>query len=226
MKKNRTMRAAVLMLALTLITSCFVGSTFAKYTTGISGNDTARVANFGVTLAFNNYPDAAFATSYDDGSNPSVKSTLNPSNDVIAPGTAGTAFVLEVDGDPEVDVNVQISLGTIKDACVDLFSLAEGKSGFGLGQVVLGRHQVEFGNHVLLVEVLVAFKDELRCGKGSLCALYIRYGNLVSGLVWSLVYDEKHLVLPHALSLFDEDVCDHSADLRSDLDCLYSAYGS
>ena len=31
MKKNRTMRVAALLLALTLMTSCFVGGTFAKY---------------------------------------------------------------------------------------------------------------------------------------------------------------------------------------------------
>ena len=43
-KKNWTLRAAVLMLALVLITSCFVGGTFAKYVTSGSGTDSARVA--------------------------------------------------------------------------------------------------------------------------------------------------------------------------------------
>ena len=49
-KKNWTMRAAVLMLVLVLITSCFVGGTFAKYVTSGSGTDSARVAKFGVTV--------------------------------------------------------------------------------------------------------------------------------------------------------------------------------
>ena len=51
MKKNWTMRVALLIVALTLITSCFVGGTFAKYVTGASYEDTARVAKFGVLLS-------------------------------------------------------------------------------------------------------------------------------------------------------------------------------
>ena len=47
MKKNSTLRVAALLLALTLITSCFVGSTFAKYVTGSSSQDTARIAHWG-----------------------------------------------------------------------------------------------------------------------------------------------------------------------------------
>ena len=46
MKKNRTMRVAVLMLALTLITCCFVGSTFAKYASDIKGTDSVQVAKW------------------------------------------------------------------------------------------------------------------------------------------------------------------------------------
>ena len=42
MKKTKLMRAALLLLVLTLITSCFVGGTFAKYTTSAEGSDTAR----------------------------------------------------------------------------------------------------------------------------------------------------------------------------------------
>ena len=45
-KKNRTLRAAVLMLALVLITSCFVGGTFAKYVTSGEAGDNARVAKW------------------------------------------------------------------------------------------------------------------------------------------------------------------------------------
>ena len=49
MKKSKTMRAASFLLVLTLMTSCFVGSTFAKYTTTATGTDTARVARWGFT---------------------------------------------------------------------------------------------------------------------------------------------------------------------------------
>ncbi len=41
MKKNWTVKVAALMLALTMITACFVGSTFAKYVTKAEGQDNA-----------------------------------------------------------------------------------------------------------------------------------------------------------------------------------------
>ena len=41
MKRNRWMRAGGLLVVLTLITSCFVGGTFAKYVTENEGMDTA-----------------------------------------------------------------------------------------------------------------------------------------------------------------------------------------
>lgn len=51
MKKTGFMRAALLLLVLTLITSCFVGGTFAKYTTSTTGSDSARVAYWGFDQA-------------------------------------------------------------------------------------------------------------------------------------------------------------------------------
>ena len=82
MRKNRTMRVAALLLALTLITSCFVGGTFAKYTTSTTGGDSARVAYWGF--------DQAATTSIDmfDGEYSGVKSS-NTDN-VVAPGTSKT----------------------------------------------------------------------------------------------------------------------------------------
>ena len=61
-KKNWTMRAAVLLFALVLISSCFVGGTFAKYVTSAGGSATARVAKFGVTVTAAN--DTMFKTAY------------------------------------------------------------------------------------------------------------------------------------------------------------------
>ena len=51
MKKNWTMRVALLIVALALITSCFVSGTYAKYVTSTTASDSARVAKFGVQLA-------------------------------------------------------------------------------------------------------------------------------------------------------------------------------
>ena len=51
MKNSKLFKAAGTLMALTLITTCFVGGTFAKYTTTGGGNDSARVAKFGVTIS-------------------------------------------------------------------------------------------------------------------------------------------------------------------------------
>ncbi len=64
-KKNRTLRAAVLMLALVLITSCFVGGTFAKYVTSGEAGDNARVAKWGVSITRLHATGDIFAKEYD-----------------------------------------------------------------------------------------------------------------------------------------------------------------
>lgn len=82
MRKNKAMRTAALLLVLVLMTSCFVGGTFAKYTTTASGSESARVAYWGfgqtsLTLDL-------FSTDYTD------VVSINDDN-VIAPGTGMTA---------------------------------------------------------------------------------------------------------------------------------------
>lgn len=84
MKKTKLMRAALLLLVLTLVTSCFVGGTFAKYTTSATSSDTARVAKWGFTADNSNVVlTDLFKNAYDT----TVKSTT----DVIAPGTTNSA---------------------------------------------------------------------------------------------------------------------------------------
>ena len=99
-KKNWTLRAAVLMLALVLITSCFVGGTFAKYVTSGTGGDNARVAKWGVTVTAHETGDI-FAKSYDN--------TVIAEGEykVIAPGTEkDNAALVTLSGKPEVSVKV------------------------------------------------------------------------------------------------------------------------
>ncbi len=107
--KNRTMRVAALLLTLTLMTSCFVGGTFAKYTTAGESMDSARVAKFGVTVT----ADFArlFANGYKLGTYDAVADEDNSSvwataEDVVAPGTSGKLPDFTVAGTPEVDVRV------------------------------------------------------------------------------------------------------------------------
>lgn len=112
LKKNWTLRAAVLMLALVLITSCFVGGTFAKYVTSKSGTDSARVAKFGVTVTANG---DVFAKEYDTDDQ-TVVGTITKSvistDKVVAPGTTsnGDFVAATITGTPEVAVRVSYKL--------------------------------------------------------------------------------------------------------------------
>ena len=113
-KKNVLMRSAGLLLVLVLVTSCFVGSTFAKYTVGGKGTDTARVAKFGVTITAEG---TMFAEEYatDDGD---VKEIITKSvvstEKVVAPGTKGNMSSIVLAGKPEVAVRVEYKVNTFK----------------------------------------------------------------------------------------------------------------
>lgn len=104
--KNKSIRLAALLLALVLMTSCFVGSTFAKYVTEGEGEDTARVAKFGVVVEAES-DDGAFATTYDSDSNYAGLTVSSSNADkLVAPGTSGDFAALEISGTPEVAVEV------------------------------------------------------------------------------------------------------------------------
>ena len=108
MKKTKLMRAALLLLVLTLVTSCFVGGTFAKYTTSAEGSDTARVAKWGVVITAHG---ETFAKTYATDTENVVGTIANSvvsanANKVIAPGTKGNMVGMTITGTPEVAVSV------------------------------------------------------------------------------------------------------------------------
>lgn len=100
--KNKFMRAAVILMALVLMTSCFVGGTFAKYVTAGNADDSARVAKFGVVVSAS---DGAFYETYDSDSTYSGL-TVEADTKVVAPGTEGNFATIELSGTPEVAVEV------------------------------------------------------------------------------------------------------------------------
>ncbi len=105
-KKNRTLRAAVLMLALVLITSCFVGGTFAKYVTSGEAGDNARVAKWGVSITAHATGDI-FAKEYDAIAGQDNTVIAGGEYKVIAPGTKkDNAALVTLSGQPEVSVRV------------------------------------------------------------------------------------------------------------------------
>lgn len=107
-KSNKLMRVSGVLLVLTLITSCFVGGTFAKYVSEGEGDDTARVAKWGVEVEVKG---DGFKTAYgkDDYQNNIEGSTVISSSEdkVVAPGTKGTFGGIKITGKPEVAVQIK-----------------------------------------------------------------------------------------------------------------------
>lgn len=119
-KSGKTMRLAGLLLVLVLVTSCFVGGTFAKYVTSGEATDTARVAKFGVEIT--TATDTMFKTVYakDDVSVTSATITnsveSSNTNKLVAPGTKeDNAMTFSVKGTPEVAVKVDVVVENVKD---------------------------------------------------------------------------------------------------------------
>lgn len=111
MKKNRMMRLASILMIAVLMTTCTISGTFAKYTTEVTSQDTARVANWGfdrageVTLNLfdETYGHVAYQSENGDPSN------------LIAPGTEkkniGFAFIqADATNKPEVDYTFKVSV--------------------------------------------------------------------------------------------------------------------
>lgn len=116
MKKNSTMRLAALLLVLTLVTSCFVGGTFAKYTAGatVEAGD-VTVAQWAFEVDGTNIATTTPGT-VEFNLFESIKDTAGADeNDVadgkIAPGTSGE-FKLEVKNSSEVSAKYTITFDT------------------------------------------------------------------------------------------------------------------
>lgn len=113
MKKNNFMRIACALLVLTLLSTCVMSGTFAKYvTTGPAATDSARVAEWGVTIEgtgvmFNDsYLNAATTYTANETTNEITVQANTEDVNVVAPGTNGNLAALDVKGTPEVDVQV------------------------------------------------------------------------------------------------------------------------
>ncbi len=108
MKKNTMMRIASALLVLTLLSTCAISGTFAKYVTTTDSNDSARVAKWGVTVETNGGAFAKEYTGTDSAVTVKTDSTISDKN-LVAPGTSGTFDGFNVTGKPEVKVNVTLT---------------------------------------------------------------------------------------------------------------------
>lgn len=150
-KKNNTMRGAVLMLALTIITSCFVGGTLSKYTTSGGFADTARVAKWGVEIQA--IGDTAFSYKY-TGTGDAITVRANdyvpedpdtsapelPGSNLVAPGTSSEdiskSVIFAVTGTPEVKTQLTPTFddATRKDVSLTYKVYDDGAGDYGAAQ--------------------------------------------------------------------------------------------
>ena len=106
--KNRFLRIASGLFVLCLITTSVISGTYAKYVTGDNGNDTARVAKWGVEISTSGtlFGTDYAATNADKNADSIVLSSTNVAStggNVVAPGTKNdTGFQIKVTGQPEV----------------------------------------------------------------------------------------------------------------------------
>lgn len=111
MKKNTVMRIASFLLVAVLLSTCAISGTYAKYTSQITAQDSARVAKWdfqvnGVTANSNTFEFELFKTVLD--SDGSVESDILPNDGtIIAPGTKGD-FSIKLKNASEVTAEYKI----------------------------------------------------------------------------------------------------------------------
>ena len=118
MKKNRTMKVAALLLALTLMTSCFVGGTFARYVSTASLSDTVTVAKWDVQLDANtlDYTETAtfdFTETWKDSDGNTEEDVMSK---YLAPGTKGSFDLLvENKSDVTAEYKIEFNFSALND---------------------------------------------------------------------------------------------------------------
>lgn len=120
MKKNKMMRIAAVLLIVTLLSTCAISGTFAKYITVGEGEGSARVAKWGIEISME---DNLFSNQYetDDADYEGAYSVVSADGaDVVAPGTKkDDAIVATIKGTPEVATRLYLDLDVAKDIVLE-----------------------------------------------------------------------------------------------------------
>lgn len=116
MKKNKMMRIAAVLLVVTLLSTCAISGTFAKYITTGEGAGSARVAKWGIEITMeDDLFDAEYATD-DDNYTGEYSVVSADGTDVVAPGTfKDDAITATISGTPEVATRLYLDLTVTKD---------------------------------------------------------------------------------------------------------------
>lgn len=109
MKQNKIFRLSAILLVLTLLSTCVISGTFAKYVTSDTAEDEARVAKWGITVTATDDADGKNVLDTKDDLNETHISTAQTLK-LMAPGTKGNLVNVDVNGKPEVSVNVKYEL--------------------------------------------------------------------------------------------------------------------
>lgn len=138
-KKVYAARLGVTALALTLVTTCLMGSTLARYVTEVTGSASAAVAKW--SFKANDSAGSTAFTNIDLGKTVAYDSTTIKAG-VIAPGTSGS-FNIVIDGtDSEVGIDYEIKLEAATDTTFPddmVFSteaITEAKPGEGFSEFI------------------------------------------------------------------------------------------
>jgi len=164
MRKNRMMRLASALLILTMVTTCAISGTFAKYVTSDTATDSARVAKWGVTIdVFGDVEDIAtetiFGEKYDNAvSAGGVKVVSSETGkDVLAPGTEGTLATVTIAGTPEVMVDMEAKVDLeLDENWVD----ADGDVYFPV-IIKIGTTAIDVSSCTTLAEIETAVEDAI-----------------------------------------------------------------
>lgn len=128
MKKNKMMRIASILMVATLITTCAISGTFAKYVTTAEGEDTARVAKWGIVLgmqsedlfadkyATDEKGEGAYTGEFSVVADPDNNVVKTEIKDLVAPGTKSVeAATATVFGTPEVATRYSLTIDGLDD---------------------------------------------------------------------------------------------------------------
>lgn len=135
-KKSYVGRLGALALMLTVISTCLLGGTMARYVTDVTGSATATVAAW--SFKANNSDSTFTPIDLGDTTNRTSYDGTTLKEDVIAPGTSGS-FTIEIDGSGsdvgiQYDVAVKAASGTTLPD--DLLFSTEEITGSNLGSTL------------------------------------------------------------------------------------------
>ena len=123
MKKEWTVKLGLLALILTLVTTSLVSGTFAKYTSQVSGTDTARVAKFEFDVKEGD-TELEDNTVLDIFGLTDETAVDQNGEKLVAPGTKGD-FELYVENKSEVDVKAVFELNETNNSNIPIYYTLE-----------------------------------------------------------------------------------------------------